>query len=134
MTKSVVCVLALAVLLVGVACTSAEDRQRGLHCIGKWDGQHDGFIEQIKSQMHAPDSFKALGKPWIYPASTSNIQAGKVHIIYISFEGENDSGATVLHFAKGWVDHENCKLIGPVLIQQRSQLHNWVGKENSRTR
>ena len=113
--KSVVCVLALAVLLTGAACTSEEDRQHGRHCVSWWDHQHDGLIERVKEQMHDPGSFEEertiinrVGKP--------GTQIEGVHVIVMHFRGKNAFGATVLNSAEGWVDHETCELIGLVNI------------------
>ncbi len=112
--KSVVCVLALAVLLVGAACTSEEDRQRGWHCLSRWDGQHDGLIERVKHQMHDPGSFEEESTITYRNGEFGGIEG--THLIVMSFRGKNAFGATVLNNADGLIDHETCELIGPVNI------------------
>ncbi len=81
---------------------SAEDRQKGFHCLSGWDGSHRGFVEQVKSTLRDPESFEHDET-----LVTPNVDGR--HSIIMSFRARNGFGGMNAETAIGTFDHVTCE-------------------------
>ena len=82
--------------------TAIEERQKGLHCLSPWDGNHDGLETLIRGQLKDPDSMETI-ETRISPAQDG------FHDVILEFRARNSLGGMVVNTAIGKVSTTNCQ-------------------------
>jgi len=79
-----------------------EDRRKGYHCLRAWDGSHDAFKRDVKSQMRDPKSFEHI-------ETKISLRKNGQHYIFMDYRAKNGFGGMTVGKAKGTVDSETCR-------------------------
>jgi len=109
-----VAALAGVTSIAALACTDStqseqdavQDREWGHHCLSPWDGNHDGFEDQIRALLNDPGSMKT------HNTTTSRLIAGSgTHHINMDYSAKNAFGGRVRTTATGYLDPDTCEVI-----------------------
>ena len=84
------------------AAESAEERQKGFHCLSKWDGRHTDFAADVKRNLNNPASFDHV------ETRVSPVSHDGSHAIYMTYRATNAFGAVVTATAKGSYLNRGC--------------------------
>lgn len=84
---------------------SAQNREKGFHCLSAWDGSHVGFVDSVKNALRDPNSFEHI-KTVITPESDGQ------HIVMMDYRARNGFGGMNVGVAMGVVSNVNCRLLG----------------------
>lgn len=81
---------------------TADDRQKGMHCLSAWDGSNSSFVDGVKRQLRDPDSFEH-DETRITPVDDQ----GK-HMVVMEYRARNGFGGMNRDIAMGVVDQTSC--------------------------
>lgn len=85
------------------ATKSAEERQKGFHCLSPWDGSNRSFVSKVKDQLRDPDSF-AHDETKITPRDVKG-----QHMLTMRYRARNGFGGMNVATAMGIVDGQTCE-------------------------
>ena len=99
-------------------CTpSAEDRQKGFHCLSAWDGSHGEVVSLVKSSLREPDSFEHIS------TRVGEVDETGLHTFTMEYRARNGFGgmnvitstgsyANESGSAASVLDVEECEVLG----------------------
>ena len=106
------CIVVLIFAFILSLCSSpssdvetAEDREKGFHCLSSWNGSHPGLVKRVKTDMNDPSSFKHV------ETLVSKKRTDGTHTIKMTFRGKNAFGGVVKQTVVAKYSNSSCKLI-----------------------
>ncbi|MDE8651468.1 hypothetical protein PYV00_07005 [Novosphingobium sp. H3SJ31-1] len=79
-----------------------EQRNKGLHCLSKWDGSNRSTVRQVKEMLREPSSFEHV-ETAIYPNDNGE------HGLWMKYRARNGFGGMNVESIYARVDHETCE-------------------------
>lgn len=80
---------------------SAEDRQKGFHCLSAWDGSHPDIVREVKARLRDPGSFEHEA------TKVTPVKDGR-HTLFMTYRARNGFGGMNVEEAVGSYDHVTC--------------------------
>lgn len=89
---------------------TAENKEKGFHCLSSWDGSHRQFVAATKRLLNDPDSFDH-----VETRVTRRNASGK-HEIYMEFSAKNAFGGRIKNVAIGAYNTSCTITTGPAIL------------------
>lgn len=84
---------------------SAENRQKGFHCLSPWDGTHKQTIELLAKNLREPDSFEHI------ETRITPVDAQGYHLLTMTYRARNGFGGMNVETVSAQINSETCAAI-----------------------